>query len=212
MAKLRPAVPDTLRNQLLVANRRCCCVCHQQLALQFHHIDENPANNNPTNLAVLCVACHSRVSGNEGHGRGYSAGEVRLHKTTWEAKIARDGLSASDDDDDDDDDPITVVVEPEDDDWTRRFDLDEGQFIYVKVKASRRVNVGLASEQQYGKAQRGKKFDGDYREHILEDTVSAFAEKEGVVVLWLENDGEKEAEVELRMTTEDLDDDEEVDE
>lgn len=29
---------------------------------QFHHIDENPENNEPANLLMLCPTCHSKVT------------------------------------------------------------------------------------------------------------------------------------------------------
>ena len=42
-----------------------------------------------SNLAVLCLDCHSRVTGNRGLGRSYSKAEVRKYKLTWERHIAQ---------------------------------------------------------------------------------------------------------------------------
>src|SRR5689334_9677591 len=52
------------RMQPLIRMRdgNACAVCHAtrgKRALPVHHIDENPANNTPTNLITLCHACHT---------------------------------------------------------------------------------------------------------------------------------------------------------
>ncbi|MEK6372695.1 MAG: HNH endonuclease signature motif containing protein [Acidobacteriota bacterium] len=46
------------------ANNRCC-VC-QTPFIQIHHIDSDPSNNDPGNLAPLCPNCHNQahVTGN----------------------------------------------------------------------------------------------------------------------------------------------------
>ncbi len=49
-----------------------------------HHIDGDSSNNDPTNLAVLCHDCHSRVTGTHGLGRKYSSIEVGKYKRDWE--------------------------------------------------------------------------------------------------------------------------------
>src|SRR5438093_233630 len=51
------------------------------------HIDENPSHNDPENLAVLCLDCHSLVSGPRGLGKSYKPGEVRRYKRTWEKQV-----------------------------------------------------------------------------------------------------------------------------
>jgi hypothetical protein len=56
--------------------------------VQMHHIDGKPGNNQSANLAVVCLDCHSLVSGTRGLGRQYGAGEVRKHKRTWEQAVA----------------------------------------------------------------------------------------------------------------------------
>jgi len=67
-------------------NLHTCCMCHAgHLHVQLHHIDGNPENNQPENLAVLCLNCHSRVTSNEGLGKSYSPSEVYIQKERWEA-------------------------------------------------------------------------------------------------------------------------------
>jgi len=39
--------------------------------VQIHHIDGTPGNSHLANLAVVCLDCHSLVSGTRGLGRQY---------------------------------------------------------------------------------------------------------------------------------------------
>ena len=78
-------VPRELADRLLVANRHTCCICHEERKhVQIHHIDGNSANSVWENLAVVCLDCHSRVTGDEGLGRSFSSGEVEKYKRPWE--------------------------------------------------------------------------------------------------------------------------------
>jgi hypothetical protein len=45
------------------------------IAIDVHHIDENPANNDPSNLIALCPTCHSAF-----HRKTYSVEAVRFWK------------------------------------------------------------------------------------------------------------------------------------
>jgi len=76
----RPKVPHSVRVEVLVANRHTCCRCRREKAVQLHHIDNNPRNNSSDNLAVLCLDCHSRVTGTEGLGTRFSPEEVAAYK------------------------------------------------------------------------------------------------------------------------------------
>jgi len=70
---------------LLADNSHTCCICHTDYRhVQIHHIDGNPGNNNPQNLAVVCLNCHSRVTGKEGLGKSISHLEVAEFKRRWE--------------------------------------------------------------------------------------------------------------------------------
>jgi hypothetical protein len=85
----RRKIPSDLEAKLLTDNLHTCCICHENnLHVQIHHIDGNPANNLPGNLAVLCLNCHSRASGDEGLGKSYSAREVIEYKKRWELRCA----------------------------------------------------------------------------------------------------------------------------
>lgn len=63
---------------------RTCCVCHLSgKHYQVHHIDENPANNEYDNLAVLCLECHAQTQVKGGFGKRLSARVVRRYRDHW---------------------------------------------------------------------------------------------------------------------------------
>lgn len=52
----------------------CECCGRSTTRLSVHHIDENPTNNDPSNLKTLCGSCHHRT-----HSPNYDAtGEQRV--------------------------------------------------------------------------------------------------------------------------------------
>lgn len=59
-AKNRTLIPRSLRRQLLLeAGYRCSIpYCREDSALEFHHIDSDPANHHPDNLLVVCSNHH----------------------------------------------------------------------------------------------------------------------------------------------------------
>jgi hypothetical protein len=90
MGKSRSRIPSKVAAKLLFENQHRCCICgpepkHDCGPVQIHHIDGNPANNDPRNLAVLDLRHHSEVTGSQGFGRNYSQTEIRLYKKSWEA-------------------------------------------------------------------------------------------------------------------------------
>lgn len=84
--KKRAQVPRNIADELLFRNRHTCCICRSSgKHVQIHHIDGDPSNNTFSNLAVLCLDCHSKVTSEEGLGREYSVGELRKYKREWES-------------------------------------------------------------------------------------------------------------------------------
>src|SRR6185437_2216174 len=65
--KGRTAVPAGVRRMLfLEAGYKCAMLrCEHETGLEVHHIDENPSNNDPFNLIVLCAVHHARVTNGE---------------------------------------------------------------------------------------------------------------------------------------------------
>lgn len=89
MAKTRKPIPADIASQVLLANRHACCVC-QKTQVQIHHIDDDPSNNNPANLAILCLPHHDHASMQIGLSRKLKPREIEHYKARWEAKCAAD--------------------------------------------------------------------------------------------------------------------------
>lgn len=58
---LERAVDKSRREARRKTHRKECKVCQRDYRLQVHHIDENPLNNSPANLMVLCFWCHRKA-------------------------------------------------------------------------------------------------------------------------------------------------------
>jgi hypothetical protein len=73
----RPSIPATVRREILIEASYRCAVprCMSPLAIDVHHIDGNPANNDPSNLIALCPTCHSAF-----HRKTYSLEAIRFWK------------------------------------------------------------------------------------------------------------------------------------
>lgn len=85
----RKAIPQAVQSAVLVANRHACCVC-QQPRVQLHHIDGDPSNNDPSNIAAVCLTHHDMASMVIGLTKKLQPDQVRHYKATWEASCARD--------------------------------------------------------------------------------------------------------------------------
>lgn len=88
MAKRRRSFRAQTSDEILFVSNHTCCICRiAGKDVQIHHIDGNNGHNDLSNLAVVCLDCHSRVSGTRGLGRAYSQGEVRRYKRAWEQHV-----------------------------------------------------------------------------------------------------------------------------
>lgn len=86
----RTSLPESIAEEVLFRNDHTCCICRvRHKDVQIHHIDSDPANHSFQNLAIVCLDCHSQVTGPRGLGRSYSLGEVRRYKVSWEEEIRR---------------------------------------------------------------------------------------------------------------------------
>ena len=148
--KPRPTVPTRVADSLLVANMRACCICHERKHVVIHHIDGNPSNNDPFNLAVLCHDCHSRVTGDEGLGRKYSEAEVRQHKLEWEKKCTAPrpivgGNQVTE--------PIPLLYEVTyvsgGEHILYDFELTKGQELFAKISSEDYIDVSICSGRDY---------------------------------------------------------------
>ena len=67
-----------------------CCICRTKgKDVQIHHIDYNKNNNDISNLAVLCLDDHSKVTGHRGLGKQFTSLEVSMYKKDWEFRVRR---------------------------------------------------------------------------------------------------------------------------
>jgi hypothetical protein len=86
--KKRVEIPEDIAADILVASNRTCCVCTEaKKPVQIHDIDEDPSNNDPANLAVLCLECHNETQIKGGFGRKLEALQIRRFKADWERRI-----------------------------------------------------------------------------------------------------------------------------
>lgn len=85
----RPPIPRAVQNAVLLGNRHACCVC-QRPRVQLHHIDGNSANNDPENIAALCLDHHDMASMQTGLTKKLQPDQIRTYKAAWEGKCRND--------------------------------------------------------------------------------------------------------------------------
>jgi hypothetical protein len=85
----RKPIPKDIASDVLVAHDRTCCVCQERgKRVQIHHIDEDPSNSDPHNLAVLCFDCHDLTQIRGGVGRSLDVAQVIKYRDEWVARVA----------------------------------------------------------------------------------------------------------------------------
>ena len=88
--KKRVEIPTAIVAQVQFLSDRTCCVCRVKgKPFQIHHIDENPANNEPDNLAVLCLECHNETQIQGGFGRKLNAEQITLYRDNWLTQVTK---------------------------------------------------------------------------------------------------------------------------
>ncbi len=88
MPSARIRIPTKVEAEILFRSDHTCSVCRTRYKdVQLHHIDGNHSNNDADNLIVVCLDCHSRVTGTRGLGKAYTVGEVQRYKRNWEASV-----------------------------------------------------------------------------------------------------------------------------
>ena len=88
--KKRVAIETSVSAQVLFESDRTCCVCRDRgLAVQIHHIDEDPGNNAPENLSVLCLQCHNETQLRGGFGRKLDASQITEFRDDWLARVQK---------------------------------------------------------------------------------------------------------------------------
>lgn len=73
-------------------NAGVCCVCKARgVGINFHHIDHNPSNRDPSNIAILCVGdhdAHHRPGEYPSRHTELGADKIRECKQEWEWFVA----------------------------------------------------------------------------------------------------------------------------
>jgi hypothetical protein len=86
--RAREQIPRDIADDVQYKADHTCCICREDgKGVQIHHIDGDRSNNSPDNLAVLCLEHHRLVHLRGGFGRGFSAGEVRRYRDSWNRKV-----------------------------------------------------------------------------------------------------------------------------
>ena len=87
-AKRRVPIDPALAAEITFAADRTCCVCRVRgRPIQIHHIDEDPANNETSNIVVLCLDCHDDTQLRGGFGRRLNAAQVREYRQDWLTRV-----------------------------------------------------------------------------------------------------------------------------
>ena len=67
---------------------RICCVCNTPgLAVQIHHVDENPARHTIENLAVLCLQHHDETQVRGGFSKRLKAADILRSRDDWVRRV-----------------------------------------------------------------------------------------------------------------------------
>jgi hypothetical protein len=86
---MRIPIPEDTAAEVLFQHDHTCCICQERgRHVQIHHIDEDPTNNDPMNLAVCCTECHNDTMIRGGFGRKLGAQEVRVYRNDWVRRVA----------------------------------------------------------------------------------------------------------------------------
>lgn len=91
----RKLIPSSIAAQVLFNSDRTCCVCREKdKSVQIHHIDGNNADFNISNLAVLCLDCHTNTQISGGFHRKLDAEQIILYRDDWISIVAQNRAKA----------------------------------------------------------------------------------------------------------------------
>ena len=89
MAKERTPVPEDISAEVLYVHHNTCCICNEPARrVQVHHLDEDPTNHNPENLAVLCLICHEETQLRGGFTKKLTEQVVRRYRDEWLKRVS----------------------------------------------------------------------------------------------------------------------------
>ena len=82
----RKHTPKEIETQVLIDSGRRCCLCFgldgdiSQKRGQIAHLDKNPSNANPDNLAFLCLEHHDQFDSCTSQSKGLTISEVKNYR------------------------------------------------------------------------------------------------------------------------------------
>jgi hypothetical protein len=86
--KQRIEIPSDIAAEVLFKSDRTCCVCRLRgKPVQLHHIDDDPSNSSPENVAVLCFDCHRDTQIRGGFDRKLDAPQIKKYKADWVKRV-----------------------------------------------------------------------------------------------------------------------------
>jgi len=88
----RKRIPQAIKKNINLKNKGVCCVCKERgLGLNFHHLDENNANNDEENIALLCVKEHDQFHRPNAYDKAkhldLGVEKIRELKRQWEKVV-----------------------------------------------------------------------------------------------------------------------------
>ena len=90
MVRYRKKIPSDIQAKTLFMNDMTCCICmDRSKGVQIHHIDGNPNNNDPNNLAVVCTDHQDKIHKLGGITKGISPEVLKKYKHDWELTVRR---------------------------------------------------------------------------------------------------------------------------
>jgi hypothetical protein len=202
----RSKIPGRIATSLLVANNHTCCICRQpRKHVQIHHIDGDNSNCGEQNLAVLCLDCHSRVTGDEGLGRRYSETEVREYKRRWEEHCAETNTHGTGGDEEEDDEPVesdfdSLLIRAGGN-YSIEISMTKDQELLASVSADDYIDASICSLADHRKWL-GTNDLMEYvgREDVRECELSFVAPSDGTYCLLLINDSDEDVDATVEFS------------
>jgi hypothetical protein len=94
MTKRRPTVPTSSQTKLLFQSGRRCAMCFglngdiEVKEGQIAHLDHDTSNNNPDNLAWLCLFHHDQYDSIRRQAKGIKLQEVKIYRTQLYSQLS----------------------------------------------------------------------------------------------------------------------------
>jgi hypothetical protein len=82
----RLRIPRQMETEILTRCRRRCCLCYflehrqEERPGQIAHLDQDHNNNEPENLAYLCLEHHNRYDSRTSQAKGFTRDEVKYYR------------------------------------------------------------------------------------------------------------------------------------